>query len=588
MACPPETMRMPTGHRTIHLPSLVFTAAAAWLAFSGVASAQRARLDVYSPAELASDGFAVSRTHAMDQGSFGAQLQLDYANDPLIWETNAGATGSESAAIVSDQLVAHAVFAYGLTNWLFVHATVPVNVVMSGDDAFARRTGTTPADGFSLNDPVLGLRAHLLGKHGELFQLGANVSFTAPLARAIDDSLRYSGEDSPSVVPELLAELDAGAVAFDANVGAKIASGTSNGNLDQGSRLVYALGATVPDLGVDGLNGHLELLGTTALRDAFSREDTPLEALLGGKYFASSGLSFGLAGGLGLLRGFGAPDARVIAQLGYAPPRVTDTDFDGLNDPDDSCPLAPEDKDGFEDAEGCPDPDNDRDGFLDVDDACTDDPETVNRWKDTDGCPDTIPDTDGDGLNDLEDQCPKEPEDKDAFADEDGCPDPDNDRDGVLDVDDACINEPGVLEARGCEAPKQVTIEGDQIVILDVVHFKVASAEIEAVSFGLLDDVAKVMIEHPDIRQVRVEGHTDSRGRAAYNVKLSSRRAAEVRTYLIGKGVEAERLVSEGYGPKRPLVANASTDDEHAKNRRVEFHIMKREESAASSEENVR
>lgn len=558
------------------------------------AEGQRARLSQYGASELASDGFAVSRPDAMRKGSFAAQLQLDYANDPLVWEANVGSSGSESAAIVQDHLIAHPVFAWGATDWLFVHATLPVNLIMSGDDGFAARVGAPPADGFTLSDPVLGARAHFYGDDRSRFQAGANLSVTAPLGRAIDGDWTYSGYDWPTVRPELLGEVSFGSVRVGANVGVRIASSEDVGNLELGTDLTYALGATILDIGTEGLQGHAELHGTSSLRDPFAREVTPIEGLLGGKFLKDDGWSFGLAVGLGLQRGFGSPDGRVVGLVGYAPPRAIDSDGDGLLDPDDACPHDPEDKDGFEDADGCSDPDNDGDGILDVSDQCPNEPETVNGWEDQEGCPDEVPDTDGDGLNDLEDQCVEEPEDKDQFEDDNGCPDPDNDGDGVLDVDDACINEPGVVEAQGCKPPEKVKIEGDQIVILEKVHFKLGSHKIEAVSFPLLDNVAEVIIGHPEIGKVRVEGHTDSRGKKAYNTKLSRRRAAEVRKYLTSKGVDGSRLVSRGFGPSRPIVDSATTEEEHAQNRRVEFHILERDDSAAAgaesgqSEEEVR
>ena len=124
--------------------------------------------------------------------------------------------------------------------------------------------------------------------------------------------------------------------------------------------------------------------------------------------------------------------------------RVPDTDGDGLRDDVDDCPNEPEDFDGFQDEDGCPDPDNDKDGILDADDACPDEP-GIAELK---GC--APKDTDGDGIFDHLDKCPNEPEDKDGFEDEDGCPDPDNDKDGILDVNDECPNEPGVPELKGC------------------------------------------------------------------------------------------------------------------------------------------
>jgi hypothetical protein len=84
----------------------------------------------------------------------------------------------------------------------------------------------------------------------------------------------------------------------------------------------------------------------------------------------------------------------VLAPFVLAPERVAalptgpDRDADGVADVDDLCPSLPEDRDGFEEEDGCPDPDNDRDGVLDVSDGCPNDPETRNGHQDDDGCPD--------------------------------------------------------------------------------------------------------------------------------------------------------------------------------------------------------
>jgi len=120
-----------------------------------------------------------------------------------------------------------------------------------------------------------------------------------------------------------------------------------------------------------------------------------------------------------------------------------------------------------------------------------------------------------------------------------------------------------------------VRIEGDQIHILDVVYFRTNRAVIRPTSFTLLENVAQVLNAHPEIAKIRVEGHTDSRGRHARNMRLSQQRAEAVVRFLTERGnVDPARLESEGYGPDRPIVAEASSAEEHARNRRVEFHIM--------------
>jgi OOP family OmpA-OmpF porin len=98
-----------------------------------------------------------------------------------------------------------------------------------------------------------------------------------------------------------------------------------------------------------------------------------------------------------------------------------DSDNDGVPDDVDQCPDIPEDRDGFQDEDGCPDFDNDNDGIYDTQDKCPNDPEDFDGFQDEDGCSD--PDNDGDGIPDKFDKCPNTPEDKDGYQDEDGCPD---------------------------------------------------------------------------------------------------------------------------------------------------------------------
>jgi len=98
----------------------------------------------------------------------------------------------------------------------------------------------------------------------------------------------------------------------------------------------------------------------------------------------------------------------------------SDADRDGVFDGDDRCPLIPEDRDGYMDLDGCPDPDNDQDGIPDTEDLCSNASEDFDSFEDDNGCPDL--DNDGDGVRDLEDKCPNRPEDLDGEEDYDGCP----------------------------------------------------------------------------------------------------------------------------------------------------------------------
>ena len=84
-------------------------------------------------------------------------------------------------------------------------------------------------------------------------------------------------------------------------------------------------------------------------------------------------------------------------------------------------------------------------------------------------------------------------------------------------------------------------------------------------------------MEHPELSRIRIEGHTDSRGSASYNLKLSKRRASAVVAYLIGKDVAAERLESDGYGETRPINPS-NTEQAWTENRRVDFYVVDRAE----------
>jgi OmpA-OmpF porin, OOP family len=192
---------------------------------------------------------------------------------------------------------------------------------------------------------------------------------------------------------------------------------------------------------------------------------------------------------VGLTTAVGTPAFRVVAAIGWAP-REHDQDHDGVADDLDQCPEIPEDRDGFEDSDGCPEIDNDDDGVVDAEDKCpkvqgvapngcpaTDAdadgipdnadacPKAAGPLSDdpkASGCP--IGDRDGDGIIDTADKCPDQAEDKDGFEDEDGCPDPDDDGDGVTDKLDACprvAGEPSTDPARnGCVSPDR---DGDTI-----------------------------------------------------------------------------------------------------------------------------
>jgi outer membrane protein OmpA-like peptidoglycan-associated protein len=232
---------------------------------------------------------------------------------------------------------------------------------------------------------------------------------------------------------------------------------------------------------------------------------------------------------------------------------VGDRDGDGIPDDIDQCPDVPEDKDGFEDEDGCPDYDNDKDGIYDTQDECPNDPEDRDGFQDADGCPD--PDNDKDGICDPwvaeqgkqaqyakickgSDQCPNQPETFNGFKDDDGCPD---------------------------EKPTEIK----QKLILRGVNFKTASAELLEESYYVLEQVYNSLEAYTNVK-IEIAGHTDNVGNSQDNLVLSYQRAKSVMDYLIMRGISADRMVAKGYGKDRPVTSN-STAEGRATNRRVEI-----------------
>ncbi|HJZ85826.1 MAG TPA: OmpA family protein [Polyangia bacterium] len=244
-----------------------------------------------------------------------------------------------------------------------------------------------------------------------------------------------------------------------------------------------------------------------------------------------------------------------------------DTDGDGIPDSRDKCPTEPEDKDGFQDEDGCPDPDNDQDGIPDVRDKCPNEPEDKDGFQDEDGCPD--PDNDKDGILDKDDKCPNEPGPKEN----DGCPDKDTDGDGIVDRLDKCPLEPGPPGSDGCPQKfKLIVVTNEKIELKQKIYFATAKTNILPKSFPLMNEVTEALRTRPGIR-VRIEGHTDIRGGHEYNMKLSQGRANSVRQYLVDHGIDPSRMEPIGYGPDRPVATN-KTAGGREQNRRVEFFIV--------------
>ncbi|PWI30601.1 cell envelope biogenesis protein OmpA [Flavobacteriaceae bacterium LYZ1037] len=256
-----------------------------------------------------------------------------------------------------------------------------------------------------------------------------------------------------------------------------------------------------------------------------------------------------------------------------------DTDGDGIYDKDDACPevaglaefngCPDSDGDGIEDSkDDCPNeaglaefngcPDSDGDGIPDNLDDCP----TVAGLKALNGCPDA----DGDGIADKDDKCPNEA----GPAANNGCPWPDRDGDGVADKDDLCPDVVGTVANNGCpevtEAVKKALNAYAKTILFDT-----GKATIKDQSTAVLQNIVDILNEYPNAK-FNIEGHTDSVGSDALNMKLSKERASSVMNYLISNGVASSRLSHEGFGESRPIDSN-KTRAGRANNRRVEINL---------------
>jgi large repetitive protein len=586
--------------------------ALAWLGGLETASAQ-VTLDRYRPAAWNYDGFMLARPERAGHMRLGAHLQLDYAREPLVWLRDINNPDAGSYEVVSDQMVFHPAFTFSLFDRLILFTQLPINaLVRQGKDL-----PESLADGFkdfaTVGNWVLGARVNLLGDATSLATFGAQAALGLPFGRWFGGvSTSFVSETTPTGHLDALLELHPiPRLRIGGSFGFLLRKKTVTDNLDIGHeiRITVGAGMMVLDDKPAKLELIFELFGNTVTTDPFNKEETPFEALFGGKVHFIQGWTGGLAGSLGMTSGYGSPNYRLIAMFGWMMPeevKPTDIDGDGILDAADKCPQQPEDGkganptdgcpeldadgdgildgddkcvnqaedlDGFEDADGCPDPDNDADGIVDANDKCPTEPEDKDGFQDDDGCPDH--DNDADSILDANDKCPLEAEDKDGFQDDDGCPDPDNDGDGLLDAADGCPNEAesknGVDDEDGC--PDLVRFAGTQIMTLKPIHFEVNSSVIKSDSEAIVQEMAAVITSHPEIVQLSIDGHTDSKGNPDKNLKLSQGRADSVRTFLINLGIAPERLVARGYGDTMPIADNA-TPDGRTKNRRVEFNIM--------------
>ncbi|MBU1218551.1 OmpA family protein [Myxococcota bacterium] len=555
-------------------------------------------------------------TYRLDHLKWYVGGMFSYANDPLVLYVN----GDKEGSIVKHQLLMDLTFSIGIWKYFQLGAHIQAALYQAGDDSTDMGLSTGDLKAFAFSDVKLIPKVLILDRTKHAVGLAFVPAFTLPTA----SNRANTGDPSAIFEPRIIVDKVVGKnILIVANAGYRLRKATQVGDLMVDDEIFLSVGTEIPIKNRISFVG--EVYGSIGLKDSdtdsdssIDKQEVPVEAVFGARWRHKSGLILTGGFGSGLVGGYGAPRLRVFVAAGFAPDLEKpaedpdrdkdgipdkldkcpddpedkngfededgcpdgdkDTDKDGIVDMKDKCPKEPEDKNGFEDEDGCPDgaKDTDKDGIPDNKDKCPKDPEDKNGFEDEDGCPDGAKDTDKDGIPDYKDKCPTEPEDKDNFEDEDGCPDADNDGDGFCDPwvaekglekkyasvckgTDKCPNEKetinGVEDEDGCpdKGKESAVITKTSIVIMDKVYFDTAKATLQRRSYKILDVVIKVLKTHTHISGIEIQGHTDDDGPDDENQKLSEARANTVLKYFIKKGIDAKRLTAKGYGEAQPM-----------------------------------
>jgi outer membrane protein OmpA-like peptidoglycan-associated protein len=417
-----------------------------------------------------------------------------------------------------------------------------------------------PASGAVLGDLALHGRARLW--RNDTWMFGGGLTLKLPTA---GDS-EFAGTDMPSLrALVMLSYSPDHRLSFTVNAGGILRKQAEFANVIQGNGAMWGAAGSyriANKLFLDAeAFGELVPGGRKNEMDERSMQAS-LEWLAGLRVQATDQVSLGLAGGRGITNGIGAPAVRGVFTLAYTPsgralpplhrpevevpidPNTNDADFDKLVDAQDKCPSEREDKDGFQDTDGCPDLDNDKDG-----------------------------------VPDEKDKCATQAEDGDGFQDTDGCPDDDNDNDGIADDDDKCRNEAekinGVDDGDGCpdKGESLVISTPDRLELLESVAFN--GNAVSKASANVLGQLATTLRARHDIIRLRVGVHVQPSKSVAKDQALSDKRAAAVRDWLVKAGIETERIDPKGFGSTQPLVTPTQKGAAEI-NDRVELIILER------------
>lgn len=492
------------------------------------AAAETGRFDAqtFRPSAAPRDLVMVRKSEIIGHASPVVGLFSDLSFDPLILLDK---STNDAIDVVSTRLTLTAMAGIGLWNWIDFTAALPIIAFQDGGNL--RKIGTEgEVKPQALGDLRLEAKLGLPFLHRkDLVKSGFGAALYGNVNLPTGDVKAFAGD---GVVT------GGGGVILDYrfNFGLLVAA---NGGVWLRPDRQFA-GARVGNMASFGVAAEMYVLqryGISVIGEVFGYPSLvsfpndpaqiPAEGLLGIRWQSKWGLTVTVGGSFGAACSFGAPGLRLWSSITFQP------------------------KSSREQQE-------------------------INRLMEKDNL-----DPDKDGLIGDADKCPQAPGRPENF----GCPDTDTDGDGVTDREDKCPDLSS--NARGKDGCPGAYVQGDEIVIMDQVHFATDKDIILDESKPIIEDVAQVMLRYPEIREIEIEGHTDIRAGDAYNKQLSQRRVNSVQRYLEMRGVEPERIKAVGYGHSKPQYDDSSctgADEEltptcrfmTSANRRVVFRITKR------------
>lgn len=592
--------------------TLLFLLPAAFAQAASGGAAPEINAQNYRPPIDAERTLWVTDPGVLPDGYYGGKVWLHHTWEPLVYEFDDG---------TSEALVEHILQADAIGYVAFKNMRLGLDLPI-----YLWSAGTAVERGSGLGDVVVDLKGTLLDPaekplgvalSGRLLLPTASVD--APLGRVgtgfeLEANVGHTGET----------------LLWAASVGTRLGKPQELENITLNDAFIWRAGAGVAITETAGLS--LDLAGQSMLGELSNGAGSAIEGLVGGwKRVGNVVVRGGV--GTGLTAGIGAPQMRTMLALGYEPPRIGDRDGDGLKDDVDRCPEQAEDLDGYLDTDGCPDAAvqvvvvfQDPKGELLAPSAvradCAGkvfegkgelmlavDPTECALTASLDGYEPvasrfTVPATTTHevvqvmkaiaGTLNLKVVDPQgAPVPNPVWTIEKGETFRPVPADGKVTVAPGTyvvrVQAPGYRAARRevtvlaktelvvelMMAPSKVEVTKARIDLREKVFFDTGKATIQPASFAMLDEVADVLRDHPEILLISVEGHTDSRGSNSANKKLSDARASSVRQYLVDKGVEPARLSSVGYGEEKPIDPR-NVAEAWEKNRRVDIVIQKR------------